>query len=514
MAPAKKEHIPKHFNLIDEKWIPLAGRGPASLEEVFTDTSIRSLGGSPVQRIGILKLLLAISQAAGTPKNAADWKNLGPQGLAAKALGYLKKRHGDFWLYGDKPFLQIPLIKTAEKQPFGAVMPDISTGNTTVLTQSQQERDMTDAEKALLVVELMGMALGGKKTDNSVVLSRGYKEKTNKKGKDSTGKPGTSLGFLGYLHHFLTGKTLLETLWFNLLSKEDIESLGVFTQGLGPIPWETPPAGENDPTAKALKNSLMGRLVPLSRFVLLADDGVHYSEGILHPNHLDGVIDPSAAMDRSGKTIKVLWTDPSRRPWRNLSSLLGFLQHGEHYFDCPYVQLGINRILNNLKKPPLIGIWAGGLRVSSNAGEQYVSGTDDYVESEIFFDSPLVGEYLYENLKKEMNILDELSRVLYGRVSGYYRSLKVEGENFARQAGELYWQLCERRYQELCNACNCEGGKEAEKLRPYFLQCVRKSYEDLCPRDTARQLNAWTENYPNLAKYAAVKEKTAEAVNL
>jgi CRISPR system Cascade subunit CasA len=511
MAPAKKGPAQKRFNLVDEKWIPLAGRGPASLGEVFTDASIRSLGGNPVQKIAVLKLLLAIAQAVCTPRDDEDWENLGPGGLVSKVLGYLGKRRRDFWLYGDRPFLQILDIEPALKQPFGAVMPDIATGNTTVLTQSQRERDMTDAEKALLVVQLMGLALGGKKTDNSVALSPGYREKRNKKDKPSTGKPGASMGFLGYLHHFLTGKTLHETLWLNLLSKRDIESLGMFSQGRGPIPWETPPAGEDDSTARALKNSLMGRLVPLSRFVLLAEDGIHYSEGILHPGHLDGVIDPSAAMDRSGKDIRALWTDPSKRPWRNLSSLLGFFRDGERHFECPYIRLGVSRI-NNLKKPPLVGIWAGGLRVSSNAGEQYVSGSDDYVESEIFFDKPIFGEYLYINLKEEMNFLDELSRILYGRVSGYYRELKAEGEDFARQASELYWQLCERRYQELVNACNDKSGDEAKKFRPYFLQCVRKSYERFCPQDTARQLDSWAKNYPNLGKYAA--KKAAEVVNL
>jgi CRISPR system Cascade subunit CasA len=256
----------------------------------------------------------------------------------------------------------------------------------------------------------------------------------------------------------------------------------------------------------------MGRLVPFSCFVLLAEDGIHCSEGILHPNHKDGITDPSVAINKSGKEFKVIWADPSKRPWRSLTSLLGFLQTNEQYFECPYIRLGIKRIIKASKKPSAIGIWSGGLRVSNNAGEQYVSGTDDYVESETFFESSIFGENLYINLKREMNALDELSRVLYGRVSGYYRELKTEGEAFARQAAELYWQLCERRFQELVNACDDEEKKAAD-LRPYFLQCVRKSYEAFCSRETARQLDAWAANYPNLRKYSAAKEKSAEAVS-
>lgn len=62
-------------------------------------------------------------------------------------------------------------------------------------------------------------------------------------------------------------------------------------------------------TARALKASLMGRLVPLSRFCLLREDGLHYVEGIDHPDHLSGVIDPSAAADKAKTEFKMLWVD-------------------------------------------------------------------------------------------------------------------------------------------------------------------------------------------------------------
>jgi CRISPR system Cascade subunit CasA len=525
MALEKKAGSPNHFNLIDETWIPVTGRGLVSLRQVFHTSDLRFLGGDPVQKTALLKLLLALSQAAYTPKDNADWEKLGLKGLSKRVLEYLTDHHDDFWLYGKKPFLQIPAIATANKMSFGTVMPDIGTGrnittgtfiNTTILTQSQIERVLTDAEKAVLVVQLSGFALGGKKTDNTVILSRNYQGKYNDKGKASTGKPGPSVGFLGYLHNFLTGSSLLETLWLNLLTWEDIENLKIFTDkatnGLGPVPWETPPAGEDDSIAKRLKNSLMGRLVPFSRFVLLVDEGLHYSEGVLHPSYKDGITDLSVAINKSGNDLKVLWADPSKRPWRSLTSLLGFLQTNEQYFDCPYIRLGINRIIDASKKPQVIGIWSAGLRVSNNAGEQYVSGTDDYVESKTSFESSIFGENLYINLKREMKVLDELSRVLYGRVSGYYQELKAEGKFFASQATELYWQLCERRFQDLVNACGDKEKKTAD-LRPYFLQCVRKSYEAICPRETAQQLNSWAKNYPVLSKYSAAGEKSTEAVN-
>ena len=65
---------------------------------------------------------------------------------------------------------------------------------------------MSDASRALLLVEQMGFGLGGKKTDNSVILSKGY-------AKGKSAKPGPSVCHMGLLHSFLLGDSILETVW-------------------------------------------------------------------------------------------------------------------------------------------------------------------------------------------------------------------------------------------------------------------------------------------------------------
>ena len=49
------------YNLIDEAWIPVADRGKASLKEIFASRACRTLGGTPREKIALLKLLLAIA---------------------------------------------------------------------------------------------------------------------------------------------------------------------------------------------------------------------------------------------------------------------------------------------------------------------------------------------------------------------------------------------------------------------------------------------------------------------
>lgn len=489
------------FNLIDEPWVPVADQGRVSLRQIFSNPGYRSLGGNPVQKIALLKLLLAIAQAAATPQDETEWKALGAGGLAQRCLAYLEQWHDRFYLYGDKPFLQMPAIKAAKVQPYGAVLPEVSTGNTTVLSQIQVQRELDDGAKALLLLTLMGFALSGKKTDNSVVLTEGYAGKKNDKGKPSTGKPGPSVAHIGLLHTFLSGGNIQETLWLNLLTLEQIEKMNIYPEAVGTAPWEMMPAGENCDKAQKLRHSLMGRLLPLCRFCLLTADGMHYSEGIAHPGYKEGVIDPSMAISHSGKEPKALWVDPEKRPWRELTALLGlFDQSDTHGFQSWQVDSGLDRARDVVEK---FAIWSGGLRVSSNAGEQYPGGGDDFVESQVWLHSDLLGQSWFSQLKQEMEALDALSKNLYGRVQRFFKEQTVDGSKIAPQATQLFWQLCERDFQNLINHCDQTESavRQRQKLRQRFAGYVHQTYDQFCPRETARQLDAWAKCRPNNSKY-------------
>ena len=485
------------FNLIEEPWIPIVDVGLVSLRQIFTHSEYRALGGNPVQKIALTKLLLAIAQAAATPADDEAWAELGEDRLAHACLEYLEKWHDRFWLYGDKPFLQIPAICKAAIQSTGAVSADIATGNTTVLLSSQVQRPMSDAELALLLVQLMGFALGGKKTDNSVVLSPGYMGKRNDKGKPATGKPGPCVGFMGFLHNFVLGNSLRQTLWLNLFTHTAIQDLRIYPQGIGTAPWELMPSGEVCEVAVALQQSLMGRLLPMARFCLLADGGLHYSEGVAHPGYKEGVFDPSISINLQGKDPKAIWTDPDRRPWRYLTALLSFISQSRGAgFECFQLKNGLLRARHIL---PSLGIWSAGLRVSSNAGEQYASGSDDFVESETKLDCSWLGDLWFEQFSREMELLDGLAKALYGATSGYFSAQKVDGANYAGLACNLFWQLGEKQAQALVDAS--VDVVLAKSLRKQFVALALQAFDSYCPNDTARQLDAWAKNRPNFANY-------------
>lgn len=489
------------YNLVDEPWIPVADFGLVSLRQVFSQPEYRSLGGNPVQKIALLKLMLAIAQAAATPEDDNQWKVLGAQGLAQRCSEYLEKWYDRFYLYGDRPFLQMPAVAAARVQAYGAVLPEVSSGNTTVLSQIQVQRPLDESDKALLIVSLMGFALAGKKTDNNVVLSPGYQGKRNDKGKPSSSKPGPSVAHMGLLHSFLTGGTLQETVWLNLLTTQLIAQTNMYPQGVGIAPWEQMPVGEDCSVAQSLRQSLMGRLLPLCRFCLLTTGGLHYSEGLVHSGYKEGVVDPTVAVNYSGKEPKALWVDPDKRPWRELTALLGFFgQSASQGFQSWQIRSGLDRARDTTDS---FALWSGGLRVSSNAGEQYASGSDDFVESQVWLRSDFLGEPWFAQLKTEMDEMDLLARNLYGRVMAFCKEQKVDGGKLAAQASQLFWQLSERNFQQLVDSCNQDeqSKQQRQRLRRQFARYVHQAYDQFCPKETARQLDAWAKCQPNNSKY-------------
>lgn len=482
----------RRFNLTDEPWIPVAS-GRISLREVFSRSDVRGLGGNPLEKIALLKLLQAVAQAARTPRDDAEWAQLGTEGLAEACLAYLEKWHEAFWLYGPAPFLQVPAVARAKLLPYGSLLPDVATGNTSVLFQSQKEQPLDDAQKALLLLVNMSCCFSGKKVDKSVALSPGLT-------KGASGKAGPALCALGLLHSFLMGRSLRETVWLNLLTQEQVAQ-DIYQDGVGVPPWEVMPQGEVDDVATALTRSLMGRLVPLARFCLLEEEGIHCVEGIQHPDYLQGgMVDPSVTGDRSAKKPRMIWADPQKRPWRQLTSLLGFLRHEQAAaMRC----LQLSWCLPRLASGPLeeITIWAGGIRVRSNAGEQYLSGSDDVVESEVSLPVACLGDgeesSWFLSFQKGMEDVENLGKTVYAAVAGYYREEKAESaEGWAARASLDFWQQAEGFFPTLVEACAQDGPDAREAVVRRLRGCVLECYSRACPQETARQLALWARHRP------------------
>ena len=480
------------FSLVKERWIPIQGVGLVSLDELFSNPSLKDLGGSPIQKISLFKFLLAIAQSAYTPETEVMWSELTATDLAARCKAYVQKHAGAFDLYGSQPFLQMKGAFEAKFKPWGAINPEIAEGNTTVLTHQQIFNYADNAQKALDLLTLMSFAMGGKKVDNSVVLSKGFA------GKSKSGKNAPSVGYLGFLHSFFLGETLWETLRLNLWTHERLrteESKARFPAGLGVVPWEKMPEGEDCDVARLLKNSLLGNLVPLSRFCLIDGDGVRLTEGIGFAGYKEGITDVTVSYRLQKNELKPLWVDPNRRPWRDLTALLVEAYKSE----VRNLQLSVfyGHCLHNQNSEQEVRLWAGGLRVSTNAGEFYVSGSDDYVESLVTLTIETLGDEGFACLTQAMLEIDNRSHQLFGCVSRYHQKLSNQETKFAEAASNQFWSRAERLCQSLLTACLTQDQESIVKLQKCFYGIVCDLYNEACPSSSARQLLAWTACYPS-----------------
>lgn len=169
------------YNLLDEAWIPIADMGKAGLLRVFGGRECRALGGTAVQKIAVLKLLIAIAQAAATPQDTQEWAAMGPDGLGERCTAYLKLWRNAFWLYGDKPFLQMPACSKAELKSYGTAMPQVASGNTTLLTQLQLEPVMSDASRRVVAGGTDGIWPRRKEDGQQRYSQQGIRERQERK---------------------------------------------------------------------------------------------------------------------------------------------------------------------------------------------------------------------------------------------------------------------------------------------------------------------------------------------
>ena len=129
-------------------------------------------------------------------------------------------------------------------------------------------------------------------------------------------------------------------------------------------------------------------------------------------------------------------------------------------------------------------------------------------ESLITLPQSVLGTFWFANLQLEMTDLEQLSKIVYSATLHYFKSQNMESKGQAGLASNLFWQLCERKFQDLVNVC--DDADQAQSLRKNFAGFANQAYDTFCAKDTARQLDAWAKNRPNLGKYLKDQNKHKE----
>lgn len=496
------------FNLVDEPWILLKNSSKVSLLDLFnTDLGQNiQLGGNALEILSILKLLQAISLAA-CKLNDDEYSDLDIEQFSARCSGYLTTYRHLFNLYDpERPFLQFPQLQDIDAAPFSSISPHQVTANvnkTALNTFQFQMTDLDHSERAYKLLQQLAFSFGGKGVNTSICLS-------NTHSKSKTGSFGPSLGYFGFLHSYIFGSNLVETLFINLLTTEEINSLTQFPNGLGIAPWESMPVSENCETALNLANSIIGRLIPLNRFCLLKDNGICVIEGIQYLTHKSGVVDLSTTLIAE-KEYKAIWTNTEKSGWREAESILSFLDDGGSNKTNLQVKLALDHAhLHGIDHIRLVSL---GLAVSYQSGEQYISGTNDYVYSELKLNARQLNSLFYGHLKQEWTDLNKCAFKLSTAISNFYKDQYSKNQSSGKplpivtgktsKIMTAFWQKVDAYANQLPKVCEAALMGDTEprtKLRTKIRDLALGIYTELKPLHS-KSLDAWVKNKPHLHFY-------------
>ncbi len=470
------------MNLATDGWIPVVwddGRADrVSLAALFEHAErLRDLAAPPPHRIALLRLLVCLAQAGlDGPQDEDDWLGCRER-IQPAARQYLQQWENAFELRGERPFLQIPDLEVDEgkSQPVDALDDRLATGNNMTLFDHEARPDgraIPDADLALLLLTFLNFAHGGK---------IGQAKWKGERFSHST----FATPCLGSLHIFVRGQNLLDTLHLNLMTKELIESLPQREWGR-PV-WEQFPQGPDD--ADAFHNALntyLGRLAPLSRLVRLLDaDSNQCIIGPLPPAHkpkwLPEFREPwCAILSGADRYLKV---DHTKHIWREVGGMLS-LEHTSSGLAGSLAIENVRRLSAELPDGE-IDLWAGGVEPGGGGGKIV-----DAVEWSAAAPISMLGEQALTKYAQGVALCEDGEKKLVNAVKEFFKQMMVQNIP-AGPTRQLYWSRLDREHPRLFDAAVDEKADLDECWIPIVWKAMTDTFEDICPRQTPRQIQTF-----------------------
>ncbi len=471
------------MNLTTNPWIPAirsdGSRGLFSLEELFSQAhQLRDLAAKPHERVALMRLLICITQAAlNGPADEEDWEECESK-IQPLVAAYLKKWAGGFDLFGEgSRFLQFSNLQPGKETDDGnaATKLDLTlaTGNNPTIFDNRacDERVVVTSKAPLNLLTFQCFSPGGR-----IGVARWNGNDTQGKGA-SGHAPCTPSSMI---HSLVLGTCLLETLRFNLLTRESVaDTLG--NEKWGRPLWELPVRSAME--SGAIKNATqtyLGRLVPLSRAIRLNEDGV----SVILANGLEYPIYPeyreaTATIRRIEKETKLLPATSGRSMWRQLSAIV-IKRRADGDPVC-----GPLALRHNFGAAPTT-LWVGALITDKAKIEEVVESVYT-LPSEIFTES---GRLAYET---GVNFAGKWEFALKNSLKEYAKTLKVEDTPVAR-ATSAFWTRLEQHLSdlfELSRNIDLVADLPACRWGLAVKEAAGDAYQQCCPRQTPRQIEAY-----------------------
>jgi CRISPR system Cascade subunit CasA len=517
------------FNLVDEPWLPVtleedfprrADRGPlprVSLREAFEHgDKIVDLRCYAHERIALMRLLICIAQRAlNGPADEEGWKSCRGR-VAHQAVAYLEEQRDCFNLFGDGPrFLQAKDDRERtvfSTQKFRFIDEE---GTTLFDAHVQPGSHLSSKELAIGLVTFQSFAAGGRVEGSAKSLPAGLCREASA------------------LHAFLLGDNLLESIWLNLVPKNQIaESRDMV---FGEVSWHAGREGAN---------SYLYRLAPIARHLWLIEDGASVEgrggwdgfltfekHGTRELTASVRTVNQTRQRDRSGVEELVSATAGGGVPkaaWRELHAL-AVLRSAKHrggpvaLQHCGTLQAAGSRTELHL--------WCGAL---VGGGKGRAAGVGDIIESTFrlpiqFLEDADIAlgddprKCLGPNLtyRKGVGYADEWAGRLQKAVYTYHAKLAdtERGKKARTQAAMRYWTALEQRAEAvLLHDVAIQSDKYDSNEKHWMAKtpwgrevwhAVHDAYEFTCPHSTPRQLRAYAAGLAVLRREDRVKSAAA-----
>lgn len=481
----------KNLNLCTDPWLPVrlcsGDFVRVSLEDFFSELKeISDLILAAHERISIMRLLICIAQRAiNGPCDREEWDEC-KELFAPKAVQYLKEWRHAFNLIGEDGAFLLPSGVEAMKPDSWKNIRKISLNdpddNSPTLFDNSAEVEKLPmlARVAIDLITYQNFSpqgpIGGV-VWNGVQTAITLPDHVS----DSPCLPFSAI------HLFVCGKNMLETIWYNLCTCEEIE---YYRKGMGMPIWEYMPCSMDD--NKAIENATttyLGRLVPMSRVVKISLSGSKclVAKGLTYQFRSDDkslLYYESSMSIEIGKdnTRKIVGASLDIAMWRKLPAIL-------HRFSNNYKSFVS---LSEQELPPHYGIWIGAL-VTNKAK---VMGTmEDYYEH---LDNRYVG---YAADKRQAILMDMAKKGITSvrtAMSFYFQSYIKENNNEKYEHADRYFwsQLTAHRQLYLdCMSISDMSSEEFMKKKMLWAYIISRAagytFDLLVPRSTDRQLSAW-----------------------
>ncbi len=469
------------MNLVTGEWIPVidhcGGCTRVGLRQLFAAAEdIRDLAVNPPQRIALMRFLICLVQAAlDGPEDQADWQTC-KRSIRPKVEQYLQSRLACFELYGDRPFMQISTLKPTYNAVLDKLDFGLAAGNNAVLfdhAACQQGRPHDDGWKALMLLVYLEYSPGG------LIGTTEWNGRPT--GKTSEHAPCVESSAI---HTLIRADNILDSMHYNLNTRQRIAGLPNLSWGRPT--WELDLANNQDAMLLASVTTYLGRLVPLTRAILLTRGSsvCTLANGLAYPKFPECREPTATVVGRKNGDYGYLPTSLDRHPWRELGALL----------TLSVDQQGGACALGNLKsigRDEVVDIWTGGLAADKGKILDVAEWGFSVPVGMIANEGP-IGIY-----RQGVEAAEAAEKRLYAAVKTYATDMSIDSAPMPK-ARTIFWSILDQHYGVLFETANDPGLPPEAQWLPLVQDAAHAAFEQVCPRTTPRQIQAFAKARPKL----------------